>query len=291
MLLSQQTINKLVSLINEETKYRTGSMLVDFFNQFGFNDVYGQGFPSRAYYTAEKLKKLNGSPDIDKCIRLVFAPIEFVAQLSKLDSCIADFNQYLVFDGWIVVRNNTEISFRRETNIDLDSKIASEVNDNEDEFLKRHYSIDLSSLSLSGNLEFILESRITEISNGLTHKMPLSVIILAGSSLEGILLDLASKTPKAFNQAVSAPKDSQSGNPRRFHEWTLANFIDVAFELGYIKEDVKKFSHALRDFRNYIHPYEQMSRCFNPSINTAQLCVQALKAAIVQISEAVNKMV
>ena len=134
MLLSQQTINKLVSLINEETKYRSGPMLVEFFNQFGFNDVYGQGFPSRAFFTAEKLKKLNGSPDIDKCIRLIFAPIEFVSQLSKLDSCIADLNQYLVFDGWIVVRNNTEITFRRETNIDLDSKIANEVNENEVEF-------------------------------------------------------------------------------------------------------------------------------------------------------------
>ena len=46
MIISQKTIEKLRELINEETEYRSGSKLVAFFNQYGFRDVYGNGFPS-----------------------------------------------------------------------------------------------------------------------------------------------------------------------------------------------------------------------------------------------------
>lgn len=288
MQLSNKTLEILTELINEKSQYRSGPKLVDFFNQLGFKDIYtsGQGgFPARKDFTLGKLRAINGTPEMDKCIKNLFAPIEFATEINKLDNLIKEFNQYIVFDGWIVIRDNTEISFKRERNIDLEQKKVVESCGSEEDFLKRHYAIDLTSLSLSGSLESIIESRIIEMTNGLTHQMPLSTIILAGSSLEGILLDLATNNPKEFNQAKSTPKDPNTGKPKQFYEWSLANYIDVAFELGYIKEDVKKFSHALRDFRNYIHPYEQMSKNFNPSVNTAQLCVQALKAAIVQISQ------
>lgn len=288
MQLSNKTLEILTELINEKTQYRSGPKLVDFFNQLGFNDIYPYGrggFPSRKDFTFGKLRAINGTPEMDKCIKNLFAPIEYASDINRLDNLIQEFNQYLVFDGWVVIRDNTEISFKRERNIDIDKKKAEEFCDSEEDFLKRHYAIDLSSLLLSGPLETIIESRINEVTTGLTHQMPLSTIILAGSSLEGILLDLATKKPKEFNQAKSTPKDPNTGKPKQFYEWTLANYIDVAYELGFIREDVKKFSHALRDFRNYIHPYEQMSKNFNPSVNTAQLCVQALKAAIVQISE------
>ena len=52
-----------------------------------------------------------------------------------------------------------------------------------------------------------------------------------------------------------------------------------------MKEDVKKFSHALRDFRNYIHPYQQMSIGFQPDEHTARICFQVLKAALYQIEQ------
>jgi len=43
--------------------------------------------------------------------------------------------------------------------------------------------------------------------------------------------------------------------------------------LGHVL-DVKRFSHALRDFRNYIHPYEQWRNAFNPDEHTALICYQ-----------------
>ena len=70
---------------------------------------------------------------------------------------------------------------------------------------------------------------------------------------------------------------------KAFPDWSLAQMIDVACELGYLKIDVRKFSHALRDFRNYIHPYQQMSSQFAPDKHTAEICIQVLRAAIASL--------
>lgn len=130
-----------------------------------------------------------------------------------------------------------------------------------------------------------METRIEEIRQCLSVKAPLSAIFLIGSTLEGILLGVASKHPAIYNKANSAPQDTKTGKPRNFSEWTLNNFIDVSYEVGFLKEDVKKFSHALRDFRNYIHPYQQMSIGFQPDEHTARICFQVLKAALYQIEQ------
>jgi hypothetical protein len=111
----------------------------------------------------------------------------------------------------------------------------------------------------------------------------LAVIFLCGSILEGILLGVALQKPREFNQANNSPKD-KSGKVKAFPAWSLSQFIDVACELGLLKLDVKKFSHELRDFRNYIHPYQQMASNFHPDKHTAEICFQVLKAAIASLS-------
>ena len=89
--------------------------------------------------------------------------------------------------------------------------------------------------------------------------------------------------------AKSSPKDN-SGKVKQFHEWSLAAFIDVAKDLSLIQHDTHKFSHSLRDFRNYIHPFEQMSSGFKPREHTAKICLQVLKAAINEIIESKDKL-
>lgn len=112
MIISQKTIEKLRALINEETEYRSGPKLVAFFNKYGFADLYEPGFPSRWIYTESKLKELNGKPELDKCIKDLFAPVNFISRFSELDKFISDFNQYLSFDGWQVVRQGQNITFQ-----------------------------------------------------------------------------------------------------------------------------------------------------------------------------------
>jgi len=282
MILQSKSLEKLRLLINEETQYRSGPQLIQFFSDLGFNDTYGQGFPSRWAYTDERLAKINGVPELDKCIKKLFSPVNFIGRVGELDNFIKDFNQYLSFDKWKVVRNGAEINFVRLDYVEIDESIPAL---NEDDFLKSDFQeVSLESIGLDGTITEILKLRVNEIEKCLSSDAPLSVIFLAGSTLEGVLLGVALKYPKEFNQSKSSPKD-KDGKVKQYQEWTLSNFIDVAFEAGLLAEDVKKYSHTLRDFRNYIHPYQQMSSRFNPDKHTAKISWQVLKAALFQLSK------
>ena len=289
MRLSQKSLESLREMINEKTSYRSGPKLVSFFNQLGFRDQYGQGFPSRWVYTNEKLATINGRPELDTCIKMIFNPAEFIGREDDLRECLKVFNQYLAYDGWMVVIKNTGVEIHRAESPDIEAKlkdnsVASE-NITVDEFLRLEIEeIQICHLPIEEALKPVLESRMMEMKSCFKAKAYLSVIILAGSMLEGILLSLANRNPKVFNQSSVAPK-TKDGKVKYFQDWTLNNLIDVANAVGFLKIDVARFSHALRDFRNYIHPYQQMTERFFPDENTAKICMQVLKGALLQIKK------
>ncbi|MGA8429241.1 MAG: hypothetical protein WB729_05440 [Candidatus Sulfotelmatobacter sp.] len=152
------------------------------------------------------------------------------------------------------------------------------------DFLNHEFTIpNIHKLPIEAQAIPIIESRLAEARKALGIGAHLSVIFLCGSVLEAVLLGAAQKEPARFNQASASPKASD-GSVKRFYDWNLAQFIDVACEVGVLKPDVKKFSHGLRDFRNYIHPYEQMVSGFSPDEHTAKLCFQVLKAALASVA-------
>ncbi len=155
---------------------------------------------------------------------------------------------------------------------------------NEKDFVAKEFGhISVDKLKLDPAIIGVLNQRIDEIRRCLNVEAALAVIFLCGSTLEGILLGIACTRPKEFNKSTMSPKDME-GKTRQFHDWTLSDFINVARDLKLVGEDVKKFSHALREFRNYIHPYQQMSSNFDPDKHTAKICWQVLQAAITQLS-------
>ena len=119
MILQQKTLEKLRQIINEESEYRSGPKLVEFFGRLGFNDAYGQGFPSRWKYTDEKLQQINGKPELDKCIKDVFAVVNFANKIAELDRLILEFNSILTFDKWKIIREHGEIKFQKLEKVEI----------------------------------------------------------------------------------------------------------------------------------------------------------------------------
>lgn len=153
-----------------------------------------------------------------------------------------------------------------------------------DDFLHNEFKIpNIQKLPIEAQAVPIIEKRLAEARIAIGAGAHLSVIFLCGSVLEAVLLGAAQKEPASFNQASCSPK-ANDNSPKRFHEWNLSQFIDVSCEIGLLKPDVKKFSHGLRDFRNYIHPYEQMVSGFAPDEHTAKVCFQVLKAALASVA-------
>ena len=156
------------------------------------------------------------------------------------------------------------------------------------DFLEYNYDdFSFSEMVFAPELIKIISARVDEIKVAMENKIPLAAIFLMGSTLEGILLALAKTYPDMFNQSKVAPKDKEN-KTKPFSAWSLNNYIDVAFELKIFDLNVKKFSHELRDFRNYIHPNEQLRNNFSPNIDTAKIGFQVLKAAVSQINNFIH---
>ena len=164
-------------------------------------------------------------------------------------------------------------------------KQTSFLEPTEDDFLKHTFNFDINNLKIEDELKPIISARIDEINKSIVAKAYLSVVILSGSTLEGLFLGIAKKNIQKFNTAQAAPKHKDTGDVKKFGDWSLSNFIDVAYELGMLQLDTKKFSHALREFRNYIHPNEQLKSKFHPNEHTAKICYQVLQGAISQLNE------
>jgi hypothetical protein len=151
-------------------------------------------------------------------------------------------------------------------------------------FSKKYFEdISFENINLDDKVKESIEKRYSEIINCLRNDSPLSAIILIGGCLEALLLEEAKKNPEKYNKAKSAERKDNQALP--FQKWTLSKLIDVTHELGIIDFDVKRFSHTLRDFRNFVHVHEQVNNNHYPTLESAEICLQVLKAAVVQISK------
>ena len=78
MKLSPYTVKHLAKITSGDSEgwpYRKGPELVKLFNQYGFRDVYGQGFPSRASYVEEKLMLMSGKEIVKDLIKDILPPL------------------------------------------------------------------------------------------------------------------------------------------------------------------------------------------------------------------------
>jgi hypothetical protein len=241
----------------------------EFFNRHRIN-IHGQKYQT---YGTSKAKKMRAfweqEPDVlvGKVLGEMLDAYEADCSLNNRDA-----------EGSVLEKSRGIVA--RLSGVPAPSKSAQTV----DDFLHSEFSIpNIQKLPIEAMAVPIIESRLNEARTAMCAGAYLSTIFLCGSVLEAVLLGAAQKEPARFNRASASPKTAD-GSAKRFHEWSLAQFIDVACEAGLLKPDVKKFSHGLRDFRNYIHPYEQMLSGFSPDEHTAKVCFQVLKAALASVA-------
>lgn len=208
-----------------------------------------------------------------------FWDIESNSIVYKLLEDLLDYYEQIYDD------NEDKELLEKAKNLFNDSNSIETSSNDEETFLKKEFeAIDISSLGLEETIVPIIISRIEEIKICLDNNAPLSSIFLIGSTLEGILLGFAYQYPEKYGQAKSSPKE-KNGKVKKFDKWNLNDFINVSSEIGFLEKDVKQFSHYLRDFRNYIHPQQQLKDEFYPKNHTALICEQVLKAAIYELSK------
>ncbi len=129
----------------------------------------------------------------------------------------------------------------------------------------------------------VLRNRWDEAERCIGADAPVMAIVALGSILEGALRAVAEKFPSQTNQASKAPRDTQSGRTKGFRDWAFWDFVEVAEELGWIGAEVHRLGHALRDYRNLVHPAQQVGKKEFPTIGSARACRQVVLTAILAL--------
>ena len=151
-------------------------------------------------------------------------------------------------------------------------------------FLARDFAeLDLTSLPAELTAADIIATRLDEIDRCLQANAPLAVVFLVGSTLEGLLMQLALAQVATFTASTAAPRTKGAVKP--LQTWTLSELITVAREVRVLSEDVARHADHVRNFRNYIHPRQQLKEAFEPRIETARIAQQVLRAALVDFEK------
>lgn len=105
--ISERTIKQLGEVITGDggkSKYRSGPMLVDYFNEFGLNHVYAQGFPSRWKFAQDCLRELNGTNELVDAIKAAIEPLEYQSDEHDLSEVINSLKPYFERDGYQIIQ-------------------------------------------------------------------------------------------------------------------------------------------------------------------------------------------
>jgi hypothetical protein len=101
-------------------------------------------------------------------------------------------------------------------------------------------------------------------------------IVMLGSLLEGILFAKISANPADANRSNCTPKNGSTVKP--FSDWCLNDYIEVASEQEWIHKTRKDFNQPLRDYRNFVHPFQAHKMNARIDKGTVNICWQVVSA-------------
>jgi len=125
MRISAKTIQRLTDIITgntEQSPYRSGRELIEFFRDFGERDLYGQDFPSRAHYVQEKLRMFNGTETLEQIVSVAFD--FFDDDAFNPEEQAESFNRLLVRDGYRLVIEYRSGSMHGDRYVEVDPYFA-----------------------------------------------------------------------------------------------------------------------------------------------------------------------
>ena len=148
---------------------------------------------------------------------------------------------------------------------------------------------DFSPLISDAAMRKIIHARWNECTRCLSADAPLAATVMMGGLLEALLLARINAEPdkQPIFKARAAPKD-RNGKTKPLQDWMLKSYIDVVHELRWISVSAKDVGEVLRDYRNYIHPYKELSHGVRLTIEDASLLWEISKSISRQIINSIE---
>jgi hypothetical protein len=120
------------------------------------------------------------------------------------------------------------------------------------------------------DLQALLRRDYQEVQRAFVAQCWKATIVLAGGAMEAILLDRLSSDRESSVSAASAPKQAD------LKRWQLSELIEVAVELKLVNSSIEKFSHSVREYRNLIHPGNEVRNKLAVGAEEARIAIEIL---------------
>lgn len=179
------------------------------------------------------------------------------------DLAIGNINDYLDMD----------FSSEYDRNMPLDDNQRVVYLNSKD---TRNSTSEFSFIS-SNAIKTIIETDWREANIAFENKVWKGCVVLCGSVLEGLLLDVLTQNRESVLNSSKASKLKELNRAR------LIDLIDLAEELKILSNSSSYLGHALREYRNLVHPGRQLSEILITNEEEASIAINAVKRYIREI--------
>jgi hypothetical protein len=279
--IDENTLGSIADVIIDDDgpHYRQGWELPGFFRRAGWSNVPDYDDSGRRRWVLEQLhERRRHSGDIEKVILRLADPREYQQSPKEAFLVAQRLNRILSLEALKVIHESGRPIVIRLAAPVVAPDSPAPVN------LKK----DIAVVVRDRSIVEVLRVRLDEASTCRDHGASLAAVILLGSILEGVLLDVTSRSLAVAMRAKRAPKDRQGRPQQDLSRWRLEHFIDVAHELHWIQADVPSFAHSLRRYRNLVHPNAQLEIGDFPDSDTVDVCWSVVVAALNDLGDTVG---
>jgi hypothetical protein len=273
--LDENTLDRLAEAIcdTDGPNHRQGWQLPYFFRNAGWREVSEYDESGRKRWVLDLLRaRRHDSQAMEQVICRLSDPREYQEEPRQAQQVAQMLNRFLALEGLKVTYGSGRPLVVPLPGAMISPDTPASVD------LKR----DLGTFILDPELAGILRLRLDEAATCREHGACVATIVLLGSILEGALFDVANRFIASAMRSTKSPRDG-----RKLSSWQLVDLINVAHDRGWIQPDVRVFAHTLRDYRNFVHPREQLKRREFPDQDTVNVCWDVVVAALNDIGAAV----
>lgn len=270
-MLDDRTVDRLARLICDVggAYERRPRDLLRFVKAAGWDVTYEGG--ARIPWLAETIQRHNDDPEaIEALLRRVVDPREYDEGMDAAQLFVTLLNDIVTADGLEVGHVGQR-------------SVVRHVDDPADQGALDRVAAQLASPELRATVRGLISdpavadvliARLDEVEAARGAGAYLLAVIGTGSFIEGLLYDV-------LMQCDGRTKGQKSP--------ALAWLLERAHVLGFIQHDALKFSGYVREYRNFVHPREQLAHKFSPDADTVLLCWQPVLAVINDLDQLAPK--
>lgn len=130
-------------------------------------------------------------------------------------------------------------------------------------------------------LSAVIEGRLDEFDRVFAADAWLAAMIILGSAMEGVLLDVLTRNAGKAETALPNPR-------RKLQEAGLGDLVHAAAALKLVNAHVKAMMSGVKELRDLVHPNRATSSTYRPTPQAVRACAVAFENLVVEMDQAID---